>query len=297
MTSTRPSTQSQVVLVTGANKGIGFEAVRLLSERLDPSTVILMGTRLLENGKSAVASLRSRSFDSSAPPSSTAPTYANVVPIELDVTKDDSIKRAVEHIRAKYGRLDVLISNAGVYHGNEGNDEETFDVNFYGVRAVALAFLPLMRPGSKLIVNTSTAGSVAFNLFTDDVKATLGDLEHLSWPVIESYAHDYLKMFVKGKPNNTWPARDKAYGGYGVSKAFANSFVRLFAKEHPEIETTTVCPGYCATDLSTDLQKTRPGAKTAAQGAESIIWPVFNKAKQGAFYRDGNEQPYDIAPK
>ncbi|KAG9405311.1 putative short-chain dehydrogenase/reductase [Aphanomyces cochlioides] len=101
----------QAYLVTGANKDIGYEVVRILSERLSDQAIILLGTRSLDNGKAAIAKMQqaNRSFN-----------YANVYSLEIDVTKSESIQAAAEFVKATYGTLHALINNAGITAYVEG---------------------------------------------------------------------------------------------------------------------------------------------------------------------------------
>lgn len=87
-----------IVLITGANQGIGFATgKRLLAY---DNYHILLGSRDAERGLKAAAELD--------------PTGQHVEAVTIDVTDDDSIERAVDFITSKYGRLDVLVNNAGI---------------------------------------------------------------------------------------------------------------------------------------------------------------------------------------
>lgn len=92
---------AKIVLITGANTGIGFETVKALAAS-DQSYIVLMGGRSLEKVQKAVAIAQGLPESSS-----------QFVPIQVDIEHDESIKQAFSEIKAKYGRLDVLINNAG----------------------------------------------------------------------------------------------------------------------------------------------------------------------------------------
>ncbi|MEP6805724.1 MAG: SDR family NAD(P)-dependent oxidoreductase [Flavobacterium sp.] len=123
-------------LITGANKGIGFETARQL---LQKGFYVYMGTRDLKNGIEAVEKLRSEGLD-------------NAEAIQLDVTDDDSVKTAREEIGRKTQVLDVLINNAGInggapYTALEAATDQfmtTFNTNVFGVARVTRAFIDLM---------------------------------------------------------------------------------------------------------------------------------------------------------
>lgn len=84
---------SKVILTTGANRGIGFSIVQALAQR-SSGLVLLVASRSKVNANKAISRLQELGLK------------ANFQPIELDVTNDDSIKAAVDEVKAKYGKLD-----------------------------------------------------------------------------------------------------------------------------------------------------------------------------------------------
>src|SRR6476469_5589642 len=131
-----------VTLITGANKGIGFETARQL---LELGHVVYVGARDVERGEKAAAALGTRF-------------------VQLDVTDDASVAAALATIEATEGRLDVLVHNAGIL-GDDGTDGPTalrvFDTNAVGIVRVTEAALPLLRRSATPTVVTisSSAGS------------------------------------------------------------------------------------------------------------------------------------------
>ncbi|CAF1691152.1 unnamed protein product, partial [Adineta ricciae] len=96
------STQQQrIILVTGANRGLGFEVVKkLVNQSNSNKDLILLGTRDLKRGQDAINQLGSPS---------------NVHAFQLDTSSSDSIAQAANVIKQKYGgKLDILINNAGI---------------------------------------------------------------------------------------------------------------------------------------------------------------------------------------
>ncbi|MEW2473810.1 SDR family NAD(P)-dependent oxidoreductase [Micromonospora gifhornensis] len=128
-----------VTLVTGANKGIGFETARQL---LDLGHVVYLGARDIERGKAAAAALG-------------APF------VQLDVTDDASVSDALATIDAAEGRLDVLINNAGILGAGDIDGPKAlrvFDTNAVGIVRVTEAALPLLRKSSNpTVVNVSSS--------------------------------------------------------------------------------------------------------------------------------------------
>jgi NAD(P)-dependent dehydrogenase (short-subunit alcohol dehydrogenase family) len=95
---------TRIILVTGANKGIGYEAVKLLAQKL-PAATVLLGSRSVANGEAAIAKMRE-----SAP----AHSFDNVSVVEIDITSAASLKAAVATVRERHGKLDVLLHNSGI---------------------------------------------------------------------------------------------------------------------------------------------------------------------------------------
>jgi NAD(P)-dependent dehydrogenase (short-subunit alcohol dehydrogenase family) len=138
----------RVALVTGANRGIGFEVCRQLGQR---GYAVLLGSRDRERGEVAAARLRSEGLD--------------VVGCQLDVADAASVESAVERMRREHGRLYAVVNNAAILYdtwqrGVDANlDEvrEAFETNVLGAWRVVQATLPLLRASSTgRIVNVSS---------------------------------------------------------------------------------------------------------------------------------------------
>ena len=272
------SPDQRVILVTGANKGIGFEAVRLLSEQL-PQATILLGTRSAANAEAALVKLRQ------ANPSS---SYGNIHPLVIDVTDKATIVSAAQHVKAKHGHLDVLVNNAGVSNvDGQSVHQGVMDVNLYGVKDAIEAFLPLLPPSSSsLITVSSEVGSWATHACSAELQRTLLEPSTLTWSTIDSLA----QQVVKPTASSRWPPASDTFGAYGPSKALVSAYMRTVALQHPELKVAIVCPGYCATDLNH-----HSGHRSAAQGGESVIFPVTHSFESGHFYQDGKELPWSFA--
>ncbi|PKK36737.1 short-chain dehydrogenase [Siphonobacter sp. SORGH_AS_0500] len=144
-------------LVTGANKGIGFEVARQLAQK---GTYVYLGSRQVENGLEAVDQLKAEGIN-------------NVEAIQLDITNDESVKEARIEIGKKTKSLDILINNAGIYGGYPQSAfdatieqfKEAYNVNVYGVVRVTQAFIDLLKKSSEpRIVNVSSSqGSITLH--------------------------------------------------------------------------------------------------------------------------------------
>jgi NAD(P)-dependent dehydrogenase (short-subunit alcohol dehydrogenase family) len=95
---------SKVVLITGANTGIGFQIVRALCSSDQEYNIIVTGRSLPKTEEAA--SIAKREYPSSR---------SNVFALQVDIERDESIQHAFSHVQAKFGRLDILVNNAGIY--------------------------------------------------------------------------------------------------------------------------------------------------------------------------------------
>jgi NAD(P)-dependent dehydrogenase (short-subunit alcohol dehydrogenase family) len=141
--------QKTIALITGANKGIGFEIARGLGAQ---GVIVLLGSRDDRRGKKAAAKLIAEGI--------------SVQPIELDVTDRISILSAVAQIETQFGRLDILVNNAGVSLEAGAKPSvvdlatvrQVYDVNVFGVIAMTQAMLPLLLKSNRgRIVNVSSS--------------------------------------------------------------------------------------------------------------------------------------------
>src|ERR1700722_5350025 len=146
----------KIALITGANKGIGFEVARQLGAE---GITVLIGARNPQLGEAATSKLRAEGVDAHF--------------VELDVTKPDTIAKAAEQIRARSDRLDILVNNAAVVAKGDGPPSvadpdavrQVLDVNFFGVLAVTQAMLPLVRNAAsgRIVMVSSGLGSLTWN--------------------------------------------------------------------------------------------------------------------------------------
>ncbi|NUS06438.1 MAG: SDR family oxidoreductase [Nonomuraea sp.] len=143
-------------LITGANKGIGFEIARLLAER---GITTIVGARDEERGRAAAARL--------------GQPY-----VPIDVTDEASVAAAAKWIEAEYGSLDVLVNNAGVAGSMSATVpsaagaqdlRDVYETNVFGVVTVTNAMLPLLRrsPAGRIVNMSSELGSISLALNPD----------------------------------------------------------------------------------------------------------------------------------
>jgi NAD(P)-dependent dehydrogenase (short-subunit alcohol dehydrogenase family) len=174
-----------IALITGANKGIGFETARQLATA---GTTVILGSRDLGRGETAAAALRAEGLDATA--------------IALDVTDDDSIAAAAATISDRFDHLDVLVNNAGIYAAGPASSttrdtlRELFETNVFGVVAVTNAFLPLLRKSEAArIVNVSS--EVASLAVITDPASYMSGMQDLAYQASKGAVNWVTIMFAK----------------------------------------------------------------------------------------------------
>jgi NAD(P)-dependent dehydrogenase (short-subunit alcohol dehydrogenase family) len=199
-----------IALITGANKGIGYETARLLAER---GMTVLLAARDPERGAQAARRLVQAGHDARF--------------IELDVTDEGSARAVAKRVEADFGRLDILVNNAGIALGDgTGKPSETtlatlrtvFETNVFGVVAVTNAVLPLLRK--------SVAGRIV------NVSSEVGSIGSMTDPA---------------RP--LWPMASVPYPASKAALNMVTAMYAKELRSTP-IKVNAANPGYCATDLN-----------------------------------------------
>jgi NAD(P)-dependent dehydrogenase (short-subunit alcohol dehydrogenase family) len=226
----------KIILVTGGNRGIGLGICRQLAKL---GHKVIMGARDLDDGKNAAENLE-----------------GDVYPQQLDVTKEADIKNLTGQIKDKFGKLDVLINNAGILVGEKGpsnvNIEEVksiMEVNFYAPWRLIQAMLPLLENSAEgRIINMSSS---------------MGEWASLS-------AGDYA--------------------GYRTSKTALNALTVQLAAElfSTGLKVNAMSPGWVRTDMG------GAGAdRSIDEGADTATWlATAEHIPTGKFFRDRKEIPW-----
>ncbi|MCC7527583.1 MAG: SDR family oxidoreductase [Candidatus Melainabacteria bacterium] len=240
------STADKVAVVTGANRGIGLEVARELARA---GFKVVLTCRDESKGKKVQSQLLSEGL--------------NVDVRAVDVTESGSIRDLDLYLRKKYGRLDVLVNNAGIMldHFEDGQPvmsiidcdltevRKTMETNVYGAISVIKELLPLMKENHYgRIVNVSSG---------------LGQMSEMG----------------------------AGYAGYRLSKAALNALTCMVADEltSENIIVNACCPGWVRTDMGG-----KHAARSVEEGADTIVWlcQAQDGSPSGKLFRDREEQPW-----
>ena len=230
----------KISLITGVSRdmGLGYETAKQLSKL---GYKVIITAREIEKVKALAEK-------------------ASLKAMRLDITNDTSVSQLATDIENQYGKLDVLVNNAGSFFDQGGEPlsadiqfvKDAFDINLLGAWRMAKTFVPLLKKSSAgRIVNVSSgAGS-----FSDPI-------------------------FGLSNHRGNVPV-------YGISKLALNGLTVKLARELKDtsIKVNSVCPGFVATYPGTE----KWGARPVTEGAKGIVWAATldNDGPSGGFFRDG----------
>jgi NAD(P)-dependent dehydrogenase (short-subunit alcohol dehydrogenase family) len=237
----------KVALITGANKGIGFEVARLLAAA---GWTVLVGARNESMGREAVTRLQADGLNADF--------------IHIDLNDRESVKKAAQAALARFGKLNLLVNNAGIAPAGDGPPstvdigamESAMRTNYIGTVAVTQAMLPLLKRAVKAqIINVSSE---------------LGSISQ--------------------QTDTTWKFSPVKVLAYCASKAALNMFTVQLAYEFRDgsIAVNSINPGYTATDLNGNS-----GPQTVSEGAAEIVRVALLDAPvSGQFLETAGQIPW-----
>jgi NAD(P)-dependent dehydrogenase (short-subunit alcohol dehydrogenase family) len=256
-----PTVDKKIAVVTGANRGIGFEIARQLGQR---GMTVILGARDLGRGEEAAARLRAEGLD--------------VVSTRLDVTDSASIISLRDFIQQRFGRLDVLVNNVGATFDwtpvptqpsqvDLRVARQSFDTNFFGPLQVTQALLPLLKeaPAGRIVNLSSKVASL------DDISRPDSPLASMVMPM------------------------------YQAAKAALNALTVLLAKElrGTRVKVNSASPGWVDTDggVPSWLRAAMGGAGSAVpvdQGADTPVWlaTLPDDGPSGGFFQQRQSIPW-----
>jgi NAD(P)-dependent dehydrogenase (short-subunit alcohol dehydrogenase family) len=276
----------QRILVTGANKGIGLAIVEaILAEHAD--AFVYLGSRDLARGQEAVAGLVRDH----------ASWKARLDVVEMDVAAARSIESAAARVAASAGeKLYAIVNNAGIASGDLA---AVLTTNVVGVHDVCEAFLPLLDAKTGRIVNVTSAAGPSFVATCSPEQQRFFLDSQTTWPKLQAFIDDCIAM---GTDTAAFAAKGLGDGGpYGLSKACANTYTLLLAREHPSLRVNACTPGFIETDLSRHFVNAQGktaaelGMKTPAEGARAPMHLLFGDLEGNGHYygSDAKRSPLD----
>jgi NAD(P)-dependent dehydrogenase (short-subunit alcohol dehydrogenase family) len=251
----------ETVLVTGGNRGIGFEVCRQLGRA---GRRVLLTARDAERGEEAAATLRSEGLEVAFEP--------------LDVTLRENISALGSKLERQGQRLSALVNNAAITL--DGFDElvaeRTNAVNFFGAWEITERLAPLLEPHSRLVMVSSGAGELA-NL-SPEIRRRFDP------PPSKEKLAELVREFIEDVRSGQYARKGWPRSAYRVSKAALNALTRRLAEElkGQQVLVNAVCPGWV---------RTRMGGSSAPssieEGADTIVWAAMlpPEGPTGRFFR------------
>jgi (+)-neomenthol dehydrogenase len=306
---TIPQTKRYVAVVTGGNKGVGFEICRKLA--LNEDIMVVLTARDENRGLQAVDKLKDE-YDLE---------NDRLIFHQLDVCDSASVESLVDFIQTKFGKLDILVNNAAstgcelkpdvmkraveLCGGNwpDGKEvswdeivgtetlemaEEGLRVNYYGTKRMTEAFLHLLHfSHSPRILNVTSTLGMLMVFPGEEIRKVLNDMENLTEERIDELLNEYLNDFKEGlMVSKGWPEN---LSGYKLSKAAINAYTRIMAKRNPNVAINCICPGYVKTDMTCNS-----GGITPSEAAHALVKVVTAESggPSGYFFRGDKVSPF-----
>jgi NAD(P)-dependent dehydrogenase (short-subunit alcohol dehydrogenase family) len=227
--------EQKIILVTGANRGIGLEIVKQVATM---GHIAILTARDEDKGKNAAAELQNSGL--------------NAQFVQLDAVDENSIEKAAKCVAETFGRLDVLVNNAGIFNDRENSltvskkaVQEHLDINFIAPLIISQAFMPLLRK--------STGGRII------NFSSQMGRLNGMGG----------------------------GSAAYRFSKTAINSLTAAMAADvaGTNIKVNSMCPGWVKSDMGGE------GAyRSLEQGADTAVWlATAEKIPTGKFFADRQE--------
>jgi NAD(P)-dependent dehydrogenase (short-subunit alcohol dehydrogenase family) len=287
------------IFVTGANKGVGLAIVEaILAEHAD--SFVYLGSRDLERGNVAAAELARQRTD--------VKNRLEVVPIDVaDAgSVEEAGRRVSQSLRGE--KLYGLVNNAGI--GPRTSElSAAFETNTVGVYRVCEAFLPLLDPQAGRVVNVTSAAGPSYVATCSPERQRFFLEAQLTWQRLRGFMDECLALAGDSAGAGTSPAYKAAFARqglgdgspYGLSKACANTYTLILAREHPGLQINACTPGFIATDMtryyaeSAGKSPAELGMKTPAEGARAPLHLLFGTLQgTGHYYgSDAQRSPLD----
>lgn len=272
------------ILVTGANKGIGLAITKaILEEHAD--TFVYLASRDASRGREAAESL-DRDH---------AGWKARIHVVALDVADERSVSEAAKDVAEHAGseRLYGIVNNAGI---NDGDLRAMLVTNVLGMQRVCDAFLPLVEPKAGRIVNVTSGSGPSFVATCTPERQRFFLDASMTWHDLRAFIDECIALAGDAAGLS---AKGLGESGYGLSKALANTYTLLLAREHPSVRINACTPGFIETDMTRHYAKGQSpaemGMKPPSEGAKAPMHLLFGELEgNGRYYgSDAKRSPLD----
>jgi len=275
----------KVVVVTGANRGLGLATVReMLNHPKFSESLIYLTSRDSSKGQAAVDQLV-QELGSDA--------VSRLYSHQLDINSDSSVSAFSLHLRQEHGGIDVLVHNAGVAFTHDSTapfSEQarcTVDTNFYGTRRVAKALHPLLRVGARVVMITSNCGHLSKINGSEPEASTLRQ-RLCAEDLTDSELCSLMEDFVDAAQEGGHVAKGWPNSAYKVSKVGVSALARILQREEKKENKVVVNhahPGWLDTDMTRGA-----GHWPVAKGTTSVLWaatlPIDTKVQGEYIWED-----------
>lgn len=267
-----------IALVTGANKGIGFEiAKQLCLELPDAQSTVILCCRNKELGEKAVEELKKLK-------------RCNPVLQKMDVTDLKHIQAVRDFVKENYKGLDILVNNAGFGYKvdcplpQSQQAKDTLAINYTGVVNCLQEFFPLMNPDGRVVNVASMAGGWAVEKMDTEKQKAIQNPD-ITLEGIEAIAQAYLEATKSNDAQKSgWPATT-----YGMSKALVLALGNVYSRKVKNgILINSVCPGWCRTDMA-GWDKAPLSANDGAKRVLELAYLPKGSTLNGKFYSEMKE--------
>lgn len=274
------------ILITGANKGIGYGIVKSLLEKAHLSNIyrykIILTSRDEQRGLETIENLKVLFGNSDY-------IKKNVIYRKLDITSKESVEDCVNWLKAENGPLDVLVNNAGVaFKGQEFNTnvfDITFGTNVFGTIDFTEKLLEnnLIKRLGKIIIVASSLGNI-ITLSAEKQKEFRKEKMQVSELI------ELANKFRSSIESGTNEQEGWGKNCYAVSKMVINKYTQILSQKenvlNNAIQVYSCCPGWVKTDMG--------GPKAFRELDEGVVCPVYlvelehklNMELQGKFFYD-----------
>ena len=267
------SSNGRVAVCTGANKGIGYYIALQLSLS-GMFQHIILACRDSGRAAEAVSSIQAQLSNSNSVQVHAAP---------LIIGDSDSHAAFAKTMQDTFGKVDCVVNNAGFAYKSadptpfKGQCKKTLDINYRGTIDFTEKMLPLLRKGTdpRLVNVASTAGRLS--QVSPELQAKFSS-PTLTLPELNELVHD----FEDSVQNGTHTQKGYSNSNYGMSKLALIAATKIMARENPDMAINCCCPGYCKTDMTSQM-----GHRDPADGARNAVMPAtMEHPPTGAFFRD-----------